>query len=47
MKNYPDEVKENAQTGATIWIIVIIAGLLSLGYAIFIFLRNNKNKSQV
>ena len=47
MKNYPDEVKENVQTGSTLLIIAIVAGLLSLGYAIFIFLKNNKNKSQV
>ena len=47
MKNYPDEVEENVQTGGVLFIVVSIIGLLSLGYLIFAFIEKKKNRNQV
>lgn len=44
IKNYPDEVDENQQTGGFVSVIMIILGLSSLGCATWFLLKDNKCK---
>lgn len=43
IKNYPDEVKENAQTGGVLSMILVILGFASLGYAAYLLLKNKES----
>ena len=43
IKNYPDEVDENAQTGGVLSIVLVILGFTSLGYATYLLLKNKES----